>query len=117
MYVESFKQLIVWQKSMDLVRVVYSATSKMPKEEIFGLVSQMRRCAVSIPSNVAEGKKRKTKNDFLQFLRIADGSVGELETQIIIAKDLFRVDFSMADPLLEEVQKMLAVMIKRVSSL
>ena len=75
----------------------------------------MRRAAVAIPSNIAEGKKRKTRKDFLQFLRIADGSAAELETQIIIAKDLyFRIDFLKAEQLLEEVQKMLITMIKKL---
>ncbi len=80
MYVESFKQLIVWQRSMELARALYQATNAMPRSELYGLVSQMRRAAVSIPSNIAEGKKRKTRKDFLQFLRIADGSAAELET-------------------------------------
>lgn len=114
MYVESFKELIVWQRAIELVREVYTNTRTFPKSEMFGLVSQMQRCAVSIPSNIAEGKKRKTKNDFLHFLSIADGSAAELETQIIIAKDLYAADFSRAQALLEEVQKMLAVMIKKL---
>ena len=83
MYIESFKDLIVWQKSMSLVKEVYVITSNFPKSEIYGLTSQMRRAAVSIPSNIAEGKKRKTKNDYVQFLRIANGSAAELETQLL----------------------------------
>jgi four helix bundle protein len=86
MYVESFKHLIVWQRAIELVKEVYRITDGLPKSEMYGLVSQMRRSAVSIPSNIAEGKKRKTKNDFLHFLRIADGSAAELETQVIIKK-------------------------------
>ncbi len=77
----------------------------------------MRKCAVSIPSNIAEGKKRKTKKDFVQFLRIADGSAAELETQIIIAKDLYpQVNYSKAELLLEEVQKMLITIIKKIEN-
>ncbi len=115
MYVESFKQLIVWQRSIELVKEVYAITNKFPKEELYGLVSQMRRAAISIPSNIAEGKKRKTKKDFLHFLRIADGSAAELETQIIIAKDLYpQINFLKSESLLEEVQKMLITMIKKL---
>lgn len=115
MYVQSFKQLIVWQKSIELVKQVYSVTGQFPTSEIYGLSSQMRRSAISIPSNIAEGKKRKTKKDFLQFLRISDGSAAELETQIIISKDLYQnLDFSKGESLLEEVQKMLITMIKRL---
>lgn len=115
MYIESFKNLIVWQKSILLVKEVYATTGQMPREELFGLVSQMRRCAVSIPSNIAEGKKRKTKNDFLQFLRIADGSAAELETQLIIAKDFYlKINFNKSVAILEEVQKMLATIIRKL---
>ncbi|MBI2033815.1 MAG: four helix bundle protein [Candidatus Liptonbacteria bacterium] len=111
---ESFKQLTVWQKSIQLVKEIYRVTDKFPASEMYGLVSQMRRAAISIPSNIAEGKKRKTKKDFLQFLRIADGSAAELETQIIIAKELFpKLDFSKTVSLLEEIQKMLITIIKK----
>jgi len=115
MYIKSFKELIVWQKAVELVKEIYFTTSKMPKSEIYGLVSQMRRAAVAIPSNIAEGKKRKTKRDYLQFLRIADGSAAELETQIIISKSIFKsVSFTKVENLLEEIQKMLTVIIKNL---
>lgn len=117
MYVESFKQLIVWQKSIELVKETYLSTEKLPKNEAYGLVSQMRRAAVSIPSNIAEGKKRKTRKDFLQFLRIADGSAAELETQLIIVRALYsNTDFIKVMSLLEEVQKMLITMIKKLET-
>lgn len=117
MYIESFKQLIVWQKAINLVKEIYKATNSFPSSELYGLVSQMRRSAVSIPSNIAEGKKRKTRKDFIQFLRIADGSAAELETQVIISKDLYQaVDFSKAEALLQEVQKMLTAMIKKLET-
>jgi four helix bundle protein len=100
------------------VKEVYVCTDKLPKEELYGLVSQMRRCSVSIPSNIAEGKKRKTKNDFLKFLRIATGSAAELETQIIIAKDLYPdIDYFKSSSLLEEIQKMLATIIKKLEAI
>ena len=117
MYIESFKNLIVWQKSVDLAKKIYRITEEFPKSETYGLTSQMRRSAVSVPSNIAEGKKRKTKNDFLQFLRIADGSSAELETQILIAKDLYSdINFSEAENLLVEIQKMLTTIIKNLEA-
>ena len=117
MYIQSFKELIVWQRSIELVKEMYKITEQLPKSELYGLMSQMRRAAVSIPSNIAEGKKRKTKKDFLQFLRITDGSAAELETHIIISKDLYsEVNFTVAESLLEEVQKMLITMIKKLEA-
>ncbi len=117
MYVESFKQLIVWQRAMELVKETYRVTACFPKEELFTLISQMRRAAISIPSNIAEGKKRRTRNDFLQFLRVADGSAAELETQIIISKGLYpTVDYSRIESLLNEAQRMLITMVKRLES-
>lgn len=115
MYIQSFKELVVWQKSMELVKDIYQLTGDLPKEEIYGLTSQMRRAAISIPSNIAEGKKRKTRNDFIQFLRIADGSAAELETQLLLVKDLYmltKIDHALG--LVGEVQKMLTVMINRL---
>jgi len=82
----SYKELTVWQKSMDLVTVIYTLTENFPKEEMYGLTSQMRKCAVSIPSNIAEGRLRGTRKDFVQFLRIAYGSGGELDTQLEIVR-------------------------------
>ncbi|MCF7845616.1 MAG: four helix bundle protein [Candidatus Peribacteraceae bacterium] len=84
----NFEKLLVWQKSMDLVMEIYRATEKFPVSEKFGLTSQMRRAAVSIPSNIAEGCDRITKKDFSNFLVIAKSSAGELETQILIATNL-----------------------------
>jgi four helix bundle protein len=84
----SFRDLIAWQKAMELVLDVYRATKALPKEEIYGLTSQMRRAAVSIPSNIAEGQGRKTPRDFKNFLSISLGSLKELETQILIAQGL-----------------------------
>ena len=84
----NFKELMVWQKAIDLVTEIYKITRAFPKEEVFGLVSQMQRAAVSIPSNIAEGHERNTDKEFAQFLCIARGSLAELETQIIIAEKL-----------------------------
>jgi len=81
----SHRKLDVWQKSMELVREIYQITSALPKNEEYGLSSQMRRAAVSVPSNLAEGAARKGKNEFKQFLNIAQGSLSELDTQIELA--------------------------------
>src|SRR3989338_4409072 len=110
----SFKELIVWQKSMDLAKQVYDISRKLPSEERYGLASQMQRCAVSIPSNIAEGNKRNTAKDYVQFLRIASGSAAELETQLLLAMDLYKIEISPEPSLLTEVQKMLEVMKKKL---
>lgn len=117
MYIESFKQLIVWQKSIELVKEIYKITEQFPRSEIYGLVSQMRRASVSIPSNIAEGYRRKNIGEYLQFLNITNGSAAELETQIIISKDLFKgINFDRCASLLEEVQKMFHVMLKNLNA-
>jgi four helix bundle protein len=82
------KDLLVWQKAVDLVLDVYKITQSFPKEEGYGLTSQIRRAAISVPSNLAEGAARQTKKEFQQFIYIAMGSVAELETQLIIADRL-----------------------------
>ena len=84
----NFKELIVWQKSINLVTEIHRITEKFPSNEIYGLTSQLRRACVSVPSNIAEGNTRRSKADYLQFLRIARGSCSEIETQIIISKNL-----------------------------
>jgi four helix bundle protein len=88
MKVKSYQELIVWQKSMDLVEEVYKSSRSFPREEIYGLTSQLRKAAVSIPSNIAEGQGRRTTPDFLRHLSIAYGSLLELETQVLIATRL-----------------------------
>jgi four helix bundle protein len=85
---QHYKQLLVWQKAMALVTRVYELTRSFPREEMFGLTSQIRRAAVSIPSNIAEGQARPTTGEFKQFLGIAKGSLSELDTQLLIAQNL-----------------------------
>jgi four helix bundle protein len=85
---QSYRDLVVWNKAMELVMEIYRLTQIFPKEEIFGLMSQIRRSAVSIPSNIAEGQGRLTRGEFRVFLGNARGSLSELETQIIIARKL-----------------------------
>lgn len=108
--IHSYKDLVVWQRSMELVVAVYELTEQFPKSEMYGLTSQMRRSAVSIPSNIAEGRKRGSKKDYHHFLIIAYGSGAELETQIEIAKRLpfsKELNFTKVDGLLDEVMRML----------
>ena len=117
MYAQSYKELIVWQKSIQLVKSVYRLTEQFPKSELYGLSSQMRRAAVSIPSNIAEGYKRKGRAEFLQFLSIAEGSSAELETQIIISKELYpTLAYNESEVLLHEIQKILVVFIRRLNA-
>lgn len=108
--ITSYRNLLVWQKAIELVSAVYRLSRNLPKEELYGLTSQLKRCAVSIPSNIAEGSRRGTRKDFRQFLLIAFSSGAELETQIEIAKRLEFVsneDCSAVDSLLSEVMRML----------
>jgi four helix bundle protein len=84
----SYRDLIVWQKSMQLVKEVYIETKNFPKEEMYGLVSQIRRCAISIPSNIAEGRGRNSDKEFIRFLQISLGSVYELQTQLELSLQL-----------------------------
>ncbi len=88
MAVSDYRELIVWQKAMGLVEAVYKMTASFPKEEIYGLTSQVRRASVSIPCNIAEGQGRRTTREFLAFLSIAHGSLKEVETQVMIARRL-----------------------------
>ena len=83
--VESFKDLIVWQKGIELVNEIYKVTKHFPKEELYGLISQIRRAAISVPTNVAEGWGRGTTKNYIQFLEISRGSLYELNTLIIIS--------------------------------
>ena len=111
----SYKELLVWQKAIVLVEEIYKIG--FPKEELYGLSSQMRRASVSIPSNIAEGQQRKSRKEFTQFLRMAFGSSAERDTQIIIAKKLYPgLDFSKAETILEEVGKMLNAIIRKLEA-
>lgn len=117
--VRSYKDLIVWQKSFHLSLQVYKVTQSFPKEELYGLTPQIRRCAVSIPSNIAEGYARHRRLEYIQFLKIAFGSGAELETQLLIAKELNYIPsekYDQVNHLLEEVMKMLNVLISRIKT-
>lgn len=115
---KSYKELIVWQKSVELCVLVYKTTESFPKSELYGITNQLRRSAVSIPSNIAEGQMRGHK-EFVQFLKIAYGSGAELETQLIISLKtnlLSQADFNKIYNLLEEVMKMLNKLISSLTS-
>jgi four helix bundle protein len=86
--IKDFKELRIWQKGIEIVKDVYGCTKTFPREELYGLTSQMRRAAVSIPSNIAEGFKRYHNKEYSQFLRMSMGSAAELETQLVISKEL-----------------------------
>lgn len=110
MSISSFRELKVWQAGIDLTEQVYTLTKQFPKEEMYGLTSQIRRAVVSVPSNIAEGHGRDSTKEFLHFLSIAVGSLFEVETQLIIAQRLGYLDKSNLQPLLfkiEEISKML----------
>ncbi|HLD20503.1 MAG TPA: four helix bundle protein [Patescibacteria group bacterium] len=105
-----YKNLLVWQKGMVIVEAVYRLTKNFPSEEKFGLVSQMRRSAISIPSNIAEGKGRASKKEFAHFVSIARGSLAELETQLLLSFRLGyikEIESTSISLLLEELQRML----------
>ncbi len=109
MSVQSYKDLIVWQKALNLVEMVYQVTRVFPKEELYGLTNQLRRAAVSIPSNIAEGHARSSTRDFHRFLSIARGSLAEVETQLLIAQRLGYLSDDQLAPILSlqiEINKM-----------
>ena len=117
--VRSFKELVVWKRAYELALEVYSSSGRFPRSETFGLVVQMRRAAVSIVANIAEGYGRGHRNEYIQFLRMAYGSGGELETQRTLSKDLGYLSeekFERGSKLLLEVQKMLASMLRKFDS-
>ena len=113
-----YKQLLVWQKGMALAKEIYRLTAKFPSDERFGLVAQMRRAAVSVPSNIAEGQARQSTKEFLQFLSHASGSLAEVETQLLLSIDLGyckKEDTAVAAGLIEELQKMLPALRRKLA--
>ncbi len=114
-YISDYKQLIVWQKSFAVAKLTYKLSTQLPKSELYGIISQMQRAAISIPSNIAEGCARNNKGEFIQFLGIAAGSAAELETQLLLSKELFlNIDITQALSTLKEVQKMLQSLITKL---
>jgi four helix bundle protein len=105
MGIQNYRDLITWQKAMDLTEVIYRITATFPTDERFGLTQQMRRAAVSVPSNIAEGHSRRSTPEYLRFLNIAYGSRAELETQILIASRLKYLDEAKRSELMESAEE------------
>ena len=112
---KTHKDLNVWQESIAFVTLIYEKTKSFPKDELFSLTSQIRRCAISIPSNIAEGAARESNKEFIRFLFISQGSISELDTQLLIAnnlKFLSKEDYVLLTDKLISIRKMLAGLIK-----
>ena len=119
MEVKSYRDLKIWQKSIDLVEIVYKTVKFLPKEELYSLTDQIKRASVSIPCNIAEGHQRNSTKDYLRFLFIAKGSLGELVTQVIICERLDYLSHDQTIPVIElcdEVGKMLNTLIIRLQN-
>lgn len=117
--IQSYKELIAWQKAIEVSVLIYKLTDNFPKSEMFSLVNQLRRASVSIPSNIAEGWARKGLGEYIQFLYIAYGSASEVETQLILSKQLKFgniVEYEKIESILTEVQKLLYVLIKKLKN-
>lgn len=117
--VKSYKELKIWQKGIEVVKLIYGLTGKFPKSEMYGLASQMQRAAVSIPSNIAEGQARQHPGEFRQFLHTALGSAAELDTQLIVAIELSFVTATDAQSVFDvllEIRKMIYALINKLPS-
>ncbi len=117
MQLKHYQQLIAWQKAIALVTEVYSATKSFPRDEIYGLTSQIRRAAVSVPSNIAEGQGRATRGEFVQFLGHARGSLCEVETQVVIAANLHYIEPDIRDMLSDRITELGRILNGLIASL
>jgi four helix bundle protein len=114
-----YKDLVVWQKGIELAKMLYRLTAKFPSEEKFGLIAQLRRAAVSVPSNIAEGQARHTTGKFIQFISHAEGSIAEIDTQLVLGVELHvcsEGDVSAVFDLITELRKMLNALRRTLSS-
>ena len=119
MRTSDYKELQVWQKAMDLVVEIYKISKLLPKEEVYGISDQLRRSAVSIPSNIAEGQSRNSAKEFIQFLSIARGSLAELETQLLICikvNMLSEDNITEAQNIITEIGKMIKGLMNKLNS-
>jgi four helix bundle protein len=119
MKTQNYKDLIVWQKGIALAKLIYQLTQRFPSAEKFGLVAQMRRAVISIPSNLAEGQARHTTGEFIQFISHAESSVAELDTQVILSVELGFCDkrgAASASELIDELRRMLNVLRRKLAS-
>ena len=114
---DNYKNLIVWQKSMDLCVEIYQMIKDFPKYEQFALCDQLRRCSVSVPSNIAEGFSRSSKKETLKFLSVSRGSIGEVETQVILSNRLGYIDGSRSDDLLYKINGINVMLISLMNKL
>ena len=117
--VRTYRDLVVWQKGMDIVTKIYDLTRDFPASEIYGLTSQIRRCAVSVPSNMAEGYGRRSTQEYIRFLQIASGSLFELQTQLQISINLNYISnqkFAEMDNLISEIDRMLSSLINAIKN-
>lgn len=112
----NFRELKIWKDSIVLVKRIYLLTAELPKDEKFGLISQINRCSVSIPSNIAEGSGRTSEKEFVHFLNIAISSSYELETQLILAQDIFSIETKSILSELEALQKMIGAFKRKLKT-
>lgn len=112
----NFQDLKVWQRAMDLAEEAYSIAKQLPKTEQFALSDQIRRCAISVPSNIAEGQKRLSNKETVQFSSIALGSLGELQTQLLLCKRIYSMDTNGLVNECEQITKMLTALVKSLKS-
>ncbi|KXF78645.1 four helix bundle protein [Paramesorhizobium deserti] len=118
MAINSYRDILAWQQAMELATTIYKSTESWPREEIYGLTGQVRRAAVSIPANIAEGYGRETRKTYQQFLRIAQGSLKEVETHLLLAERLGFSPKEAIDPIMvrsESVGKLLRLLIRKLS--
>ena len=116
--IKSFRDLIIWQKGITLVKDVYKETQDFPKEELYGLTNQIRRSAISIPSNISEGHIRQHRAEFRQFLSISLGSLAELETQILISRELNYISNETTEKLIDQMHslgRMIRALMKKLT--
>lgn len=116
---QSYRELLVWQKSMDMAEACYQLTAEFPRDEMYGMTAQIRRAAVSVPANIAEGHGRENTGSFVQFLRVAQGSLKELETNLVLAARVRLVSAERTAPLLGECEttgKMLRSLIRSLQA-
>ncbi|HOK67129.1 MAG TPA: four helix bundle protein [Anaerohalosphaeraceae bacterium] len=113
---KTFEELLVWQKAHKLVLSIYSSTMRFPKEELYGLVSQIRRSSISVAANIAEGYRKRTRVDKQRFLTIAHGSLEETRYYLILSRDLGYCDISKMMSLLEEISKLLTLYYRKIAT-
>ena len=113
----NYRELIVWQEAIKIAKAVYELTAKFPKQEMYALADQLRRAAVSVPSNIAEGQARKSPGDFRRFLHIALGSLAEVDTQLVLAQEFGHLSKGDIDPMDEQIQTLRMKLYALINSL